>query len=110
MILLALGLACVSDELESANPDCVGVSEVTWDGFAHGFFTTYCTSCHSVNNTDTRYGAPTDANFDSEADLIRKADRVRARVLVEATMPIGGGVHDTDLTLLDAYLTCTMGL
>lgn len=110
MILLALTLACVSDDVESANPDCVGDLDVTWDGFAHGFFTTYCTSCHSVNNTASRYDAPTDVNFDTEADTIRQADRVRTRVLVEATMPIGGGVYDTDLTLLEAYMTCTLGL
>ncbi|GDX78378.1 hypothetical protein LBMAG42_01890 [Deltaproteobacteria bacterium] len=110
MILLTLWLACAGEELDSNAAYCAEAPSVSWDGFAHGFVTTYCTSCHSVNNTQHRYEAPEGVDFDTEADVVRQAERVRARVLDDATMPIGGGVYEADLVLLDTYLTCTLGL
>lgn len=110
MTLLALLLVgCASEAQDTAEVWCAEQPIVTWDSFAHGFLTTYCTSCHSVNNTDSRYGAPTESNFDSEADLARQADRFRARVMEAGDMPVGGGVYTDDLALMEVYLTCTLG-
>ena len=88
---------------------CADQPDVTWTNFGHAFVTTYCLSCHSVQNTEHRYGAPEGIDFDTEADVDRQADRIRARVLDDGTMPIGGGVYEADLELLDVYLTCSLG-
>jgi uncharacterized membrane protein len=114
MSLLVALLACsggpttdTGDGLDQSA--CTDAPEVTWDGWTHGFFLTYCTACHSANNTDNRAGAPESVNFDSEADVRDQADRVRARVIEDLDMPVGGGVYDDDLYLLDLYLRCQLG-
>ena len=48
-------------------------------------------------------------NFDSEADVLAWGPRVRARVIDAGTMPLGGGVIDEDVALLDRYL-CRIGV
>lgn len=77
----------------------------TWDGWADGFFATWCRSCHSATAPD-RHGAPDGTDLDTEAQALALADRIHARVVVEGTMPLGGGVVEDDLTLLDAWLAC----
>lgn len=109
----ALALSgCASEAApeDTAAEWCINQPVVTWDSFGHAFVTTYCTSCHSVNNTESRYGAPVGSNFDSEADLAAQADRFRARVFDAGDMPVGGGVYEEDLALMQVYLTCTLGL
>lgn len=81
---------------------------LTWAAFGQGFVRTYCTSCHSAS-TANRRGAPGEVNFDGEAELAAWGARVRARVLEEGTMPLGGGVLADDLVLLDRYL-CRLGV
>ena len=109
-LLLMTLLACDGeDPAPEASTGCSTVPTVTWDGWAHGFFTTYCLACHSAQNVDQRRDAPANVDFDSEADVVALAARVRARVLDEGTMPIGGGVFPDDLTLLNIYMTCTLG-
>lgn len=85
---------------------CPSDRELTWNNFGHGFVATYCLGCHSVENTDHRYGAPEGSNFDTEAEFVDQADRVRVRVLDQQTMPVGGGVYQDDLTELARYLDC----
>ena len=76
-----------------------------WDGWANGFFATYCRSCHAASSA-TRYGAPADVNFDTREDAVAWLDRVRVRVLEDETMPVGGGVPETDLTRLETWVQC----
>ena len=109
MIFLWLNLGCDPTETDTAAVFCADRPVVTWDGWSHSFFTTYCLSCHSVNNTEHRWDAPVGVNFDFESDVEKYASRVRVRVLDDGTMPIGGGVYEDDLYLLDTYLTCTLG-
>ncbi len=85
--------------------ECADAPDVTWDGWAHGFFLTWCTSCHSRNTPDRR-GAPEGVDFDRESDVRNQAARIEARVLVEETMPVGGGVYPDELSLLQVYLEC----
>jgi hypothetical protein len=85
--------------------ECADAPEVTWDGWAHGFFLTWCTSCHSRNTPDRR-GAPEGVDFDRESDVRDQAARIEARVLVDETMPVGGGVYPDELSLLQVYLQC----
>ncbi len=93
-------LACEAGS-DSGVSDCV----VTWDGWADGFFTTYCQSCHAAQSPD-RHGAPEGSNMESEADIASWADRISVRVLEEGTMPIGGGIPAAELVLLERYLEC----
>ena len=81
---------------------------LTWAAFGQGFVRTYCSSCHS-STTANRRGAPESVNFDREGELVEWGVRVRARVLEEGTMPLGGGVLADDLVLLDRYL-CRLGV
>lgn len=103
MLALMLLLACHKDEVvESAA--CSGYVP-TWEGWTHGFFRTWCTSCHGTFAVE-RNGAPIGVDFDSEAGALRWRERIRERVLVDGTMPIGGGVYAEDLALLEAWLDC----
>lgn len=119
-LTFALLVACVTgtppgadvvpvDSGEAAVPACDDDPGVTWDSFAHGFFLNYCQACHASANTEARFGAPPPDHFDTEAAVRSRADRVRARVLDEQTMPVGGGVNPDDLVLLDTYLRCVHG-
>jgi uncharacterized membrane protein len=108
-LLLALSGCAGEPAADTAAVDCESSPDVDWTGFAHGFVTTYCVSCHSVNNTERRYGAPEGLDFDTEADVYASAARIRVRTLDEETMPPGGGVFADDLELLDIYLTCALG-
>ena len=105
MIVLVLALACATE----ADTGCDDAAPVTWNNFGHGFMTTYCVGCHSVENTDRRYGAPTGVDFDTEDDAIEWAARTRVRVLEDSDMPVGGGVYAADLELLDTWLRCELG-
>ena len=110
-MILALLLACTGAPPEDTARTpataalCVGPSAVTWDNWGEDFFTTYCDACHSSRTPDRR-GAPESAVFDTEAETIAQIARVRARVLEEETMPLGGGVFDDDLSLLRPWVEC----
>lgn len=93
-------LACRGGSDTGAS-DCA----VTWDGWADGFFATYCQSCHAAESPE-RNGAPEGSNLESEADIVSWADRIAVRVLEEGTMPIGGGIPADELILLERYLEC----
>lgn len=88
--------------------DCTPDPTVTWGGFADGFFATYCRSCHSADTPDRR-GAPEGVDFDTRAATLAWSGRVRARVLDDGTMPLGGGVIDDDLVLLEGWLCAQAG-
>lgn len=90
---------------EGAEPSCDSGEAVDWGGFADGFFATYCRSCHSAGLSE-RYGAPEGVDFDTEAEVLAQAERIRARALDEGDMPPGGGVVTGDLALLTRYLDC----
>jgi uncharacterized membrane protein len=108
-LLLLFMVSCDAEVADSASADCADRESLSWDSFGHPFVLTYCTSCHSVNNTENRYGAPENVNLDRESDVADWAERIRIRVLEDETMPIGGGVYDDDQYLLDTYLACTLG-
>ena len=79
--------------------------DVRWDAWASGFFTTYCQSCHSETSPH-RYDAPKSVDLDDIEDVRAWSERIRIRVLQEETMPMGGGVPDTELSRLDGWLDC----
>ena len=102
--LLALSMACeerVDDTSACADP------APTWDTWGDAFFAQWCDSCHA-STSPNRYGAPEGVAFDSQEEALAWADRIEARVLVEATMPPGGGLTDEELDLLAAWLQCSV--
>lgn len=92
----------------AASADCADLPAVTWDGWAHGFFLNYCTSCHSASAPD-RHGAPAGMDFDSEAQVRAALATIRSSVVEAQTMPVGGGVLEDDLVLLGVWLDCSGG-
>jgi len=114
MALTACGSKSTTENDTATGPAATDTAEVesdcslNWDGWADGFFATYCRSCHSVTTAE-RHGAPTGVDFDTRSDAIEWAERIRVRVLEQETMPLGGGVVQTDLEPLDRWLQCVEG-
>jgi uncharacterized membrane protein len=98
--------AASSSEQEDTGADpCDTAPEVSWSGWAQGFFRGYCTSCHSVDTPD-RWGAPEGLDFDSEEDVAGRKQQIQSAVLDSDRMPVGGGVIEADLELLQIFLSC----
>lgn len=78
---------------------------VSWTLTTEPILLTYCSSCHAAGSPN-RFGAPEGVTFDTEAEARQWAPRVRARVIVDQDMPVGGGVFDEDARDLEAWLDC----
>jgi len=100
--MMLLLLSCADAPNDS---DCSPEYGVTWEGFASGFMTTWCRSCHSGEAIDRRE-APVGVDFDTMDAVIAQTERIRARAIDEQTMPVGGGVPQDELTLMAAWLDC----
>jgi len=89
--------------------DCERDPPVSWDNYAHGFVTRYCTSCHSSQLAGAdRSGAPAGLDLDSEAAVRAYGGAIRANTLGDdPSMPPGGGPDAAELSLLDEWLTCS---
>ncbi len=85
--------------------DCDDVYDLTWDNWGSSFFATYCDSCHAAASPN-RFGAPEYATFDTEEEARNWQVAIRETVLEDESMPLGGGVYEDDLFLLDVYLDC----
>lgn len=107
MTWLLLLFACASAEGDS------GTCEVdpdgwrpTWTNEGQGLFRGWCASCHSAE-APQRFGAPEDAVFDTEADVLRQLSLIRTLTLgPDPTMPLGGGMPPDELDRLARYLDC----
>ena len=117
-VVLWLLLACGENGVDTAasaldttdtalEPDdgCSDAPAVSWESWGEGFFTTWCQACHS-QSTPQRSGAPEGVDFDTEADVVLWSASIRRTVLEDATMPVGGGVSESDATLLSVLLDC----
>ncbi|MCB9778586.1 MAG: hypothetical protein H6742_08500 [Alphaproteobacteria bacterium] len=117
VLLLLLTLACGEpasdtgaggiDSAGSTSEICQDAPQVSWAGWADGFFQGYCRSCHSSTTPDRR-GAPEGVDFDTLDQVREQADLVRWSVIEEGRMPVGGGVYEDDLYLLEVFLDCTL--
>ncbi len=76
---------------------------INWNNWGHGFFLTWCSSCHA-NDSINRHGAPESSIFDTPEQVLQWKERIEARVLQEQTMPVGGGIPEQDLRMLEEYL------
>ena len=108
---LALLSACGKEEgggdTAPAPIDCSREPPLEWDNYAAGFFAKNCNGCHSsALEGDARYGAPAGMDFDTEAASVSPADRIRARVVDDETMPPGGGLVASEMRMIDEWLMC----
>lgn len=102
----SLLLACTGAPDPAPVDDTQGCTPtVTWSGWAQGYFRTWCGACHSATTPDRR-GAPVSVDFDTLDQVLTYQDAVRAAVLEQGTMPLGGGVFPQDQDLLQAFLDC----
>jgi uncharacterized membrane protein len=98
-----LWLGCAEETPADSDP-CAGAP--TWDGWANGFFVSYCDACHAPTAPD-RHGAPENVSFEDEAAASALAGAIRTSVIDDATMPPAGGVFDADLERLGEWLDCS---
>lgn len=106
-ILVSATLAlsgCDSGKIDTSL-DCADAPDVTWEGWGQGFFLTYCEACHGAATTD-RHGAPADQVFGTWAQVLEREEDIRQSVLIDGSMPLGGGVYEEDLYQLEVLLTC----
>ena len=82
-------------------------SRATTDGAIAGRVVTFdearrvidrrCAACHSAQPSDLTFGAaPGGVTFDSPAQIVARAPRIRERAVVTRTMPPGNKTHITD--------------
>lgn len=104
LALLAALLAC-DGEPTPVDTACDLDYALSWDTFGDAFFHTWCAACHSAA-APQRFDAPEGVDFDTEDQVRSWEARIRARVLDDQTMPLGGGISDEELLLLRQYLDC----
>ncbi|MAY80678.1 MAG: hypothetical protein CL930_07820 [Deltaproteobacteria bacterium] len=108
---LILTLACGAKTDSDSGADAIATDvdsnpcDVHWDGWANGFFSTYCRSCHS-STSEQRHDAPMGVDFDTQADIEMWLERIEVRVLDEETMPLGGGIPEIDLERFATWMDC----
>lgn len=102
--------SCDRREESSEDPpsSCEAPESPTWDNFARGYVTTWCTGCHSKSLTgDARQGAPEVLNFDLWSEVHAARVRVAARATGESPdMPPLGGTNPEDVLLLARWIEC----
>ena len=100
-----------SDSGSGSGGDDTGICgegyDLTWDNWGCSFFATYCDSCHAASSPN-RFGAPEHATFDTLEEVEAWSTVIYLMVLEDETMPLGGGVYEEDLYLLDVFLTCSL--
>ena len=71
----------------------------------------HCVSCHSEHPTERAFPiAPGGIVFDTAADMVKHAERIRVRVAVDRTMPLMNktGMTDAERELLAGWVTAGM--
>lgn len=84
-------------------------STVTYATFGQTFLTTYCLGCHGGTVTGAaRQGAPTDAVFDTLAEVKAASRKLMTEVVTKRTMPFGNAMKPTDAerTEFGQWLSC----
>ena len=90
------------------DPSACETSYLTYDNFGAPFVINWCRGCHSdAVPPAMRQKAPTDANFDTLAEVQMWSDRIASKVTGMApTMPPAGGPSDEERALLAEWLAC----
>jgi uncharacterized membrane protein len=104
----ALLLAVVATRPKQAA--ATGVARLDMDRFgeARAIINRRCLPCHSQYPTDDLFRtAPNGVTFDTPAQILARADRIRERAVVQKTMPLGNktGITDEERALLAQWLS-----
>jgi hypothetical protein len=109
---------------DSTDPDDSGPlpcnDDVTWEFWGHGFFLTWCTSCHSADVVGKkRQDAPKGVDFDTYEQVVKRANDIKYRAatiplmspkpdpkLVKYIMPPVGGPGDDEREALALWIDC----
>lgn len=77
------------DGNDNANAPCTDLTYENFAGSPDGFMATYCTTCHSsaLIGADERQGATEGFDFDTLDGVQAQLERIRARAVVDGTMP-----------------------
>lgn len=86
---------------------CATAPAVTWDNWGRGFFRTWCGACHSATAQE-RNGAPEAVDLETVAQVRALRSSIHRSVLEDHTMPLGGGIPEEDLQLLEVFLSCEL--
>ena len=78
--------ACGGDDEGGENPNTCDTSTLTYDNFASGFFTSFCTDCHS-GAASNRQGAPSSVDLETLALVTTNKARAKARAGAATSMP-----------------------
>ena len=122
MSIVLLASAC-TDSPNGGDSDCIDCSTpvddsgtlacddaVTWDSYAHGFFLSWCTSCHSSSlPPEKRQKAPANMNFDTYTGVLEYAVDIEYRAVTaepKYLMPPIGGPSDKERQLLGQWIEC----
>ena len=113
--LFSIAVALASCASASSGASCPRSNAPTYASFGAHFFASYCTGCHSRDVRD-RHGAPSDQNFDSEAEIRQHAAEIDAEAAAgpdarNTDMPDMSGPVRTQPTLaereqLGEFLAC----
>lgn len=87
---------------------CGQDEQLTWDGFAEGFFLSWCTACHSSQlGPGDRGGAPVGIDFDLYRGVLALSGRIVATATgPEPTMPPVASVPVADRERLAQWIAC----
>lgn len=112
---LLLVAACTSTP---SGASCPTANAPTYASFGQHFFTTYCTGCHSRDATD-RHGAPSDQNYDTEADIQQHAMSIDVEAaagpqatntaMPDMSGPVRTQPSDAERQQLGQFLACEQG-
>ncbi len=113
-LVLSLWAGCASDELPGEDPGAECDPELSYESDVAPIVDRYCRSCHSSQVPLTkRHGAPGDHDFDSEADVLARAERITQRAGIgpaaeNRSMPPRGfrAPSDEERAILASFLAC----
>ncbi len=88
--------------------ECGQDEQLTWDGFAQGFFLSWCTACHSSElGPGDRGGAPEGVDFDVYRGVLALSSRITATATgPEPTMPPVVMAPAADRERLAQWIAC----
>lgn len=103
-LTVVLALVCLTSCPQPPVTECEGPTD--YAGFASALFQDYCLGCHSGTFVDevSRGNAPIGTNYDTEGDILRNAEQIRTRVVLDGEMPPTGALADCERERLGAYL------